>query len=185
MSFVSGEFSPADNMQEVGNFNKFKKWADKKAKNAKEAAKRTAEKAKEAAKRNAEKAKEAAKRKYDNINKKKQIKNLNKKKKPAKKPAKGDEDIARINKLIEDTKELGDMFEKRNPSVAKEYYKAVIDMYEGYQGNERKKIKGKIELFREKGLEDKIPDAEKEIETIKGKLKKIESKNPAEYKLRL
>lgn len=65
MSFVSGEFSPADNMQEVGYKDKLI-----------EAAKRTANKAKNAAKRTAKKAKNAAKQKYDNINKKKQIKTL-------------------------------------------------------------------------------------------------------------
>ena len=71
MSFVSGEFSPADNMQEVGNYKTFKKWAGKKAKEAKEAKKRLAKEAKEAAeaaKRLAKEAKEAAKNKVSKKN---------------------------------------------------------------------------------------------------------------------
>ena len=63
MSFVSGEFSPTDNMQEVGLKKKFKlakKWAGKKGKKAKEAKKWAGKKAKEA--------KEAAKNKVSKKN---------------------------------------------------------------------------------------------------------------------
>lgn len=185
MSFVSGEFSPADNMQEVVHISDFTNWAAKKAKEAKEAKKRLAREAKEAKKWAGKKAKEAAEAANAAKKKAKKAKKVEKKK-PTKKPAKEDTDIADINKLIKQSKDLGDMFFEQNPSVAKGFYEAVIDMYEGYDGEEegRKKRKGLINLFNEKGLTDRISDAEKKIKIIKGKLKEIEG-GLAGYKLRI